>query len=326
MMKPKHILILSVLLLLAVVIFMVNDFFFGDGPNPENPYEYDLTEMKKTDASKVCYEEIRQIKAETDYLYGISTDANNNLYISGTNKIFIYDESGNLKKTFALEGNAYCLAVSDLGHIYLGMADHVEVYDLGGTRLQSWESLGETAIITSIAVNESSVYVADAGNKVVDHFNLDGVLQNKIGERDLKNDKLGFILPSAYFDLLIGRNDELWVVNPGRHQLESYRSDGQMISSWERTSMQLDGFSGCCNPSHIAMLSDGSFVTSEKGIERVKIHQQTGDFKCLVASPDQFIPGTTDLDLAVDSKDRIYVSDPKKNIVRIFEKIDTNDE
>ena len=85
--------------------------------------------------------------------------------------------------------------------------------------------------------------------------------------------------------------------------------------------MQLDGFSGCCNPSHIAMLSDGSFVTSEKGIERVKIHLPTGEFKCVVAGPDQFIAGTTDLDLAADTKDRIYVSDPRKGLVRIFEKL-----
>jgi hypothetical protein len=324
-MKPKQILLLSVVLLLAVVIFMVNDFFFSDGPNPKNPYEYDLTEMKKTDPSKVCYEEIGQIKAETDYLYGIATDVNDNLYISGTQKIFVYGVSGNLKNTIELEGSAYCLTVSDEGKIYLGMADHVEVYDLEGIQLQSWESLGESSIITSIAVNENSVYVADAGQKVVDHFNLSGVLQNKIGERDTKNGKLGFILPSAYFDLLIGRDNELWVVNPGIHQLESYRPDGQLISSWKRTSMQLDGFSGCCNPSHIAMLSDGSFVTSEKGIERVKIHQPTGDFKCLVASPKQFKAGTTDLDLAVDSKDRIYVSDPKKGFVRIFDKIENND-
>ena len=83
--------------------------------------------------------------------------------------------------------------------------------------------------------------------------------------------------------------------------------------------MQLDGFSGCCNPSHIAMLSNGSFVTSEKGIERVKVHLPSGDFKCVVAGPKQFEPGTVGLDLAVDSGDRIYVLDPKKKEVIIYE-------
>jgi len=83
--------------------------------------------------------------------------------------------------------------------------------------------------------------------------------------------------------------------------------------------MQLDGFGGCCNPSHVAMLSDGSFVTSEKGLERVKIHLPSGDFKSVVAAPSQFDEGTKGLDLAVDSKDRILVLDPSRKMVRIFE-------
>jgi len=320
-MQPKNILILSVLLLLVVVGFMASDFFFSKGPNPENPYEYDLTKQKEIDSTLICYQEISSVKPETDYLYGIATDANDNLYVSTTEKLYIYNSNQKLIKSIPLIDNAYCLAVAESGDIYLGMADHVEVWNKDGNQLQSWARLSDSSIYTSIAVNESSVFVADAGNKVVYHFNLYGELQNKIGEKDTKNGKLGFILPSAYFDLLIGREDELWVVNPGIHQLESYRPNGEMITSWQRTSMQLDGFSGCCNPSHIAMLSDGSFVTSEKGIERVKIHLPTGEFKCVVASPDQFIAGTTDLDLAVDTKDRIYVSDPKKGLVRIFEKI-----
>ncbi len=68
------------------------------------------------------------------------------------------------------------------------------------------------------------------------------------------------------------------------------------------------------------MLSNGSFVTSEKGIERVKIHKANGDFECVVAASDQFVEGTTGLDIAVDSKDRIFVLDPVKLMVRIFEK------
>ena len=79
-----------------------------------------------------------------------------------------------------------------------------------------------------------------------------------------------------------------------------------------------DGFSVCFNPSHIAMLPDGSFVTSEKGIVRVKKHNPAGEFVCLVACPDQFAEGTEGLDLAVDSAQRILVLDPKAPAVRIF--------
>lgn len=118
---------------------------------------------------------------------------------------------------------------------------------------------------------------------------------------------------------MIGRQGELWAVNTGRHALEAYNSKGEQISTWERTSMSIEGFSGCCNPSSIAMLSDGSFVTAEKGLERVKIHLPSGDFKSVVAAPELFEEGTVGIDLAVDSNDRILVLDPAKKMVRIFE-------
>ncbi len=321
-MKSKPILIISVVLLLVIVAFMAKDLFYSEGPNPENIYEYDLKKFKETDSTLICYKEVVQLKPETEYLYGIATDNDDNLYISGSETVFIYDVNGNLINSIDLGNNAYCLTISESGKIYLGMPGHVEVWNSNGEQLESWDSMGDKAIFTSIAINEESVFVADAGNKIVYHYNLKGELQNNIGEKNKEKEIMGFILPSAYFDLLIGRDNELWVVNPGIHQLEHYRSNGDLISSWTRTSMQLDGFSGCCNPSHIAMLSDGSFVTSEKGIERVKIHHPNGEFKCVVASPEDFINGTTDLDLAVDSKDRIYISDPKKGIVRVYDKID----
>ncbi|MCD4737286.1 MAG: hypothetical protein K8R53_14680, partial [Bacteroidales bacterium] len=163
------------------------------------------------------------------------------------------------------------------------------------------------------------IFIADAGEKIVHHYNLKGEPLNKIGRKNKEKGIPGLFIPSPYFDLLIGRDNELWVVNPGRHAFEAYKKNGELISSWTRTSMQLDGFSGCCNPTHIAMLSDGSFVTSEKGLVRVKIHSPSGDFKCVVAQPDQFDKETRGLDLAVDSKDRVIVLDPVKKQVRIFE-------
>jgi len=134
----------------------------------------------------------------------------------------------------------------------------------------------------------------------------------KIGRKDSIAGIDGFIIPSPYFDIAIGRDGELWVVNSGMHQLESYDKEGNQISSWKKTSMRLDGFSGCCNPSHIAILPNGSFVTSEKGIERVKIHEPSGKFKSVVAAPQQFEKGTRGLDLAIDSENRIIILDPKK--------------
>ena len=84
--------------------------------------------------------------------------------------------------------------------------------------------------------------------------------------------------------------------------------------------MEIEGFCGCCNPSHFTILNDGKFVTSEKGIARVKVYNRLGILESVVAGSDQFIEGTVGLDLAVDSENRIYVLDPVKKMVRIFEK------
>jgi hypothetical protein len=83
--------------------------------------------------------------------------------------------------------------------------------------------------------------------------------------------------------------------------------------------MAMEGFCGCCNPSNFAMLNDSLFVTSEKGIERVKIYNADGSFHSIVATPDLFEEGTKGLDLAVDKQNRILVLDPVKLVVRVFE-------
>jgi hypothetical protein len=113
----------------------------------------------------------------------------------------------------------------------------------------------------------------------------------------------------------------LWVVNPGRHSLEKYSADGGLRSSWGSYGMELEGFCGCCNPTHIAIRQDGAFVTSEKGIARVKVYNRIGKLISVVASARQFDEGTEGLDIALDTKQNIYILDPKRKQVRIFTKI-----
>ncbi|MBL6949216.1 MAG: hypothetical protein ISR57_01085, partial [Bacteroidales bacterium] len=57
------------------------------------------------------------------------------------------------------------------------------------------------------------------------------------------------------------------------------------------------------------------------------VYLPSGEFKCLVAAPDQFDQGTRGIDLAVDSEERILVLDPWRNQIRIFiKKGENNDE
>jgi sugar lactone lactonase YvrE len=317
-MKQKLILWISVVALLVVVAFMVRDFFSSTEESSFNPYEYDLAKLKQVDPAQIGYKEVGQIFPEIEGLAGIAIDSDDNIYLAGDNEVKIYNAEHNLEKTISTSQKSRCIGVGE-NKVYLGAEGRIAIFDFDSNRQAVWNSVNEKSVITSIAVSKKFVYVADAGNRIVYQYDHSGKLISEIGRKDIGKGILGFKIPSPYFDLLLGHYGELWVVNPGRHRFERYNDNGELVSSWQRTSMGLDGFSGCCNPSNIAMLSNGSFVTSEKGIERIKIHQPTGDFLTVVAPPSLFKEGTTGIDLAVDSNDRIYVLDPVQGVIRIFE-------
>lgn len=317
-MKQKIIIAGAMALLLALIVFMAWDLFFTGNEHPENPYAYDLKALKAGDTSQVMYLESRHFDPGFKQLYGITCDKNNRIYVCGENRVAVFDSTGKFQSGFTVEGVAHCITLDEKGQIYLGMQDHLEIYDPSGRLIKKWVSPGDRSVISSVAVSENFVYIADAGFKIVHQYDRSGNFIRKTGEKDPSKNIPGFVIPSPYFDLGMGRNGELWVVNPGRHRFEQYTEEGDLVTSWGLSSMAMEGFCGCCNPSNFAILSDGSFVTSEKGIERIKVYFPDGRFRCVVATPDMFTEGTKGLDLAVDSKDRILVLDPEKNQVRIF--------
>ena len=253
---------------------------------------------------------------------GLASGPGGNIYVTGDNTLVIIQDGRKKRVRVLLEETAKCVAVDDdNGDIYLGMPDHVEVYDSLGKRKDIWPELGELSLITSVAVTHDYAFVADAGNHVILKFDKSGKLLSRIGDKDEVRGIPGFILPSPYFDVAEGSGDTIWVTNNGRHLMENYTFDGDLLSSWGKPSMSIEGFSGCCNPMHFALLSDGSFVTSEKGLVRVKVHGPSGEFVCAVAGADQFSGRTIAPDLAVDSQGNIIVLDNGAGTVRIFSRI-----
>ncbi len=310
-----------------IIISMMGILFFGykaiyenSRRNQDNPFEYNIERYKKSDASLVHFSEVDRIPLELPHVYGLAVGPDDNIYVSGDEAIHIFSRDGIHQSKISVDKPVYCLAVEKNRDVYVGMNDHVEVYDLDGTKKAEWESPGEEAIFTSIALSEDFVFVADAGNLIVWKFDKSGNLLQRIGERDENKDIPGFIIPSPYFDVAVDPDGFLWAANTGRHSLENYTLDGGFRTSWGEFSMDWDGFCGCCNPSHFVFLEDGSLVTSEKGLARIKVYNQIGEMVSIVAGPDKFVEGTVGLDLAVDSAQRILVLDPKQKLVRLFTK------
>ena len=319
-MKQKIYITAGIFLLLIIVFFITKDLLFRKGNDNTNPYEYNLDKLKKSDSLFVAFKEIKQFTPGLEEVYGITVDQSDRIYVSGKNGVEIFENSGKPEKKFPVKGIAWSVKVDNSGKIFLGMEDHIEVFDHDGKLLNKWKSESPGSILTSIAITPSDVFVSDAGEKVVYHYDHTGKLINRIGQKDPQNNIPGFVVPSPYFDIGINSSGQLWIVDPGRHTFMNFSYEGKVISTWGKVSMGVDGFCGCCNPSNFAFLADGSFITSEKGIERIKVYMPDGTYKYLVATPDSFEEGTRGIDLAVDSQDRILVLDPAKKKVRFFVK------
>lgn len=289
-------------------------------PKPGPNLLYDTTPFEQVDDVETRFVETGRIVPEIEDPQAIAVGPDGRIYVAGKKAASIHDEDGAELMRFELSGPATSIAVSGHRAILLGLRDHVEVLDLEGVVQAEWESLGARAYISSIAVSDEEVFVADAGNRVVLRYDHEGVLLGRIGEADPDRDVPGLVVPSPYLDIAFDDRGTLWVANPGRLGLENYRSDGGLITSWYRPSLDLDGFSGCCNPSHIAFRSDGKLITCEKGLVRVKVYDAaSGAFEELVAGSNLFPKEQSVRDLAVDAKNRILVLDPRQNAIRIFE-------
>ncbi len=303
----------------AAMILGVLVSFYWRQPK-ENPFELDLSRFADVDPALIGYDEAEPIKLASDLLFAIAV-AEENLYVAGDNSLSILNlADGSEESRIELGQPATCIAVGPSDRVYLGKSDHVEVFDRVGGRLATWEGLPGQAMITSIAATGERVFVADAGNHIVLSYDLSGTLLARIGEKDLDRGISGFIIPSPYFDVAIDPEGHLWVVNPGRHTLESYSAEGDLRTWWGETSIAVAGFCGCCNPTHIVIAPDGSFITSEKGMPRVKVYDRTGHLTAVVAGPEHFAESAGASDLAIDSSGRILVLDPAAKAIRVFVK------
>lgn len=318
-MKNAHIKVLLLLLFAAVAALIAWEFISKrPGRQAGNPWEYNVDEFVKTaDSSLIKYNEVLNIQLDTSGLAGIAY-AGGRIYIVGNDYLQAISTEGRQFYRLELKQTPKCIFVSG-GFIFIAYAAQIEKYDVMGEFLHSWEIYGENPAITSLAAYEGLLFAADASNRRVLRYTTEGEFLGFFEGKSETDQLHGFIIPSGCFDLAISGDGELWVVNPGKHALELYSHDGRLLRFWESASFNPEGFSGCCNPVHIAILSDGSFVTSEKGIFRIKVHKAFGDLYGFVASPDYFEDASIAPDVAVSPEGLIYALDFNRNMVRIFE-------
>ncbi|MDH7570928.1 MAG: NHL repeat-containing protein, partial [Armatimonadota bacterium] len=226
--------------------------------------------------------------------------------------------NGKLGMAIRLDGPPRAVGAAADGTVYVAMRDHVQVFSPRGDRRARWKPLGARSVLTALGIGAADVWVADAGERVVWRFGRGGEARGRIGARDEGRRVPGLVVPSPHLDVAVAPDGGVWVSNPGRHRVERYATDGQLLWAWGEAANGVEGFCGCCNPTDIAVLPEGGFVTSEKGIPRVKRYSAAGEFVGLVAGADAFTEGVTGLDLAADAAGRVLVLDPAARAVRVF--------
>lgn len=317
MKNRKYINLILTILAITIASMIVRDFLVNRrGKNIENPYAFDVSEFAQVDSSEVIYKEVKALRLSVSEPKGIAYH-DGVIYVIADSSLIQLNESGQLIKQIELEDSPTAIAVD--GSVWLAFSNKVAQLDKNGTVISSWEDYGARAVITSLAVSNQYVYVADAGNRVVYQCRYDGDLVRRIGDKDEQKGVPGFVIPSPCFDIALSEEGFLWAVDPGRHSLENFNADGAIRTSWTKSSVKTEGFSGCCNPAHMTILADNSFVTSEKGIVRVKIYDQHGEYVGVVASPDQFDENSYAPDVCIDDNNRVILLDFNRNQVRIFE-------
>jgi hypothetical protein len=325
--------LIAVAVVIGVIALVRLDTTGKKGGGLGREFVYDIEGLAKIDPNLILYEESRQVGIRTGFTksHSIAADSQGSVYVAGDKAIRVFAQGNGLSGEIKLTDMPGCLAVASDGNIYVGVKGHVEVYDRGGKQLANWQSINDDSLLTSIAIWKNDVFVADAGKRIVLRYDVTGRLLGRIGEKNESKNVPGFVIPSPYFDLAVGGDGLLRVVNPGRHRIEAYTYDGNLESWWGKFSSDIEGFCGCCNPVNFTILEDGSFVTCEKGLIRVKIYSPEGNFIGVVAGPEQLLKDGTPrvcetaaecqaggFDVAAGPRGQIFVLDTIKNIVRTF--------
>lgn len=284
-----------------------------------NPWAYNDSKVRKTDPKLVNYHAAGRFRCTRPSPRCIALTPDEHLLIGAGKYLTEHSLDGTKVSEIALTEDVRCVGVAPDGAIYVGLRQHVEVFDRKGQRRETWQTPGAKAYFTAIAVGEADVFVADAGTRAVLRYDGSGKLKGRIGEKDKERNIPGFIIPSPFFDVEIARDGLLRVANTGRHRIEAYTFDGDLEQTWGKPGWAIQDFCGCCNPINLALLPDGRVVTFEKGIPRVKVYTAEGKFESVVAGAELFtanakVCGPNDctlggLDGVADARGRIYILD-----------------
>ncbi len=305
----------------AVVVLAVARRQKRDEPEPPSAQGTGADFVPAPSDLELQYELADVIDSALDGLRGIAIGVDDNVYLAGADSVKMLSADGKPLREWTISGAATCVDVDADGTVYVGQRTRIEVFDNQGKLIRTWgkegKGAGEFRFVSGITVHGANVFVADAGNRCVHRFDTTGDFIDDFGKRNEEKGVEGIVCPSAFLDVAVDDEGALLVTNPGRSRVEHYGTDGTLIRYWGEAGAQAERFFGCCNPTNLALLPDDRLVTAEKILTRVKVYDTEGKLLAYIG-PENFTKNAEGLDVAVDSKGRIFVIDPGNGRVSVF--------
>jgi len=252
----------------------------------------------------------------TTTLAGIAVDARGQIYAAGDSELKVFDAAGAMKRRWPTSRPALSVAVAGNGSVYAGQAGQIEIFDSAGKLANTWRNPALLGRVTAIGFVKDTVLAADAADRAIRRLDRNGKLLNTIGKDNPVN---GFLIPNGVVDFSVDAQGIIHAANPGKHRVERYTPGGELLGHIGRfDGIDPAGFPGCCNPTNVAVAGRDRIVVTEKAGPRVKVYDFGGKLLAVIAT-GEFDPNCKNMDVAVDSRGRVYVVDTVKLEIFVFE-------
>jgi len=249
-------------------------------------------------------------------LRGLAVDSEDRLYAVGDEAVKVYDTGGSLLARWPTGVAGYSVAACG-DEVWVGQAGQVEIFSTEGRLRDTWRDGEHLGLVTAIGFTGGDVLLADAAARCIRRFERGGRFLNNIGDQHRKG---GFHIPNGVVDFAVDAEGVVHVANPGMHRVESYRPDGELLGRFGHfDGVDPAGFPGCCNPTNVALGRAGQIFVTEKAGPRAKVYDAEGTFLEVIAAEEAFDATCKNMDLAVDSRGRVYVADTVRLEILVLE-------
>jgi hypothetical protein len=251
-------------------------------------------------------------------LRGVAVDSQGKVYAAGDSELKVFGASGELRRRWLTSKPGLSVAVAGDGSVYVGQSGQIEIYDGAGKLINTWRNPELLGRVTALDFVKDSVLAADAADRAIRRFDLGGGFRNTIGK---DNRMKGFRIPNGVVDFSVDAGDVIHAANPGKHRVERYTPAGELLGHFGRfDGIDPSGFPGCCNPTNVAVAGCDRIVVTEKAGPRAKLYHFSGTLLAVIAT-DVFDPNCKNMDVAADSRGRVYVADTVRLAVNVFEPV-----